>query len=114
MKPEEIDFSFLRKEKNFEEAVRLFDKFIENLGEIPAKKEGWHYSLATELRSALTENEWLDFSLDAGILNETPETICQNWISWVYSIDASQIFGREDDEYIEQVKVAFDRWAVCD
>lgn len=113
MDKDTIDFSFLRDEKVFREAIRLFDRFIERLGENTAKKEGWHYSLATELRSAMVEDEGLDFSLYAEILTEDAETICQNWISWVYSIDASQIFGR-GEEYVEQVRVAFDRWVVRD
>lgn len=113
MDKDTIDFSFLRDEKVFGEAIRLFDRFIERLGENTAKKEGWHYSLATELRSAMVEDEGLDFSLYAEILAEDAETICQNWISWVYSIDASQIFGR-GEEYVEQVRVAFDRWVVRD
>ena len=107
-----VDFSFFKDERNFRKALPLFVDFCENLGNAPARKEGWHYSLATELLSTLVEETDVDFSLDAEILKETPEDLCQNWISWVYSIDASRIF--DTDGYAEQVKAAFDRWAVKD
>lgn len=98
---------------NGKDAVKLYEKHVNELGEKPAKTDGLRFAIASELHYNLKFRSFTDFKVKDSIMEADPADVVYSWIEWEDDDYAVNILtDHHHDEHDTEIEAAFGKWGM--